>query len=84
MIAIVNYGMGNLRSVQKAFEHIGAKAAIAHRPEEIDAADRIVLPRRGRVWRCHAQSENGGIDRSHCKSHRGGPPRFWEYVWACN
>ncbi|MDE2831567.1 MAG: imidazole glycerol phosphate synthase subunit HisH, partial [Gemmatimonadota bacterium] len=26
MIAIVNYGMGNLRSVQKAFEHVGAKA----------------------------------------------------------
>lgn len=44
MIAIVNYGMGNLRSVQKAFEHIGAKAAIAHRPEEIETADRIVLP----------------------------------------
>ena len=44
MIAIVNYGMGNLRSVQKAFEHIGAKAAIVHRPEEIDNADRVVLP----------------------------------------
>lgn len=44
MIAIVNYGMGNLRSVQKAFEHIGAEAAIVHRPEEIDNADRIVLP----------------------------------------
>ena len=44
MIAIVDYGMGNLRSVQKAFEHIGAKAAIVHRPEEIDQADRVVLP----------------------------------------
>lgn len=44
MIAIVDYGMGNLRSVQKAFEHLGAKAAIVHRPEEIDHADRVVLP----------------------------------------
>lgn len=44
MIAIVDYGMGNLRSVQKAFEYLGAKAAIVHRPEEIDQADRVVLP----------------------------------------
>lgn len=44
MIAIVDYGMGNLRSVQKAFEHLGAKAAIVHLPEEIDNADRVVLP----------------------------------------
>ena len=44
MIAIVDYGMGNLRSVQKAFEHLGARAAIVHRPEEIDHADRVVLP----------------------------------------
>ena len=44
MIAIVNYGMGNLRSVQKAFEHVGAKAVIVDRPEDIDAAERVVLP----------------------------------------
>ena len=44
MIAIVNYGMGNLRSVQKAFEHVGAKAVIVDRSEDIDAAERVVLP----------------------------------------
>ena len=44
MIAVVNYGMGNLRSVQKAFEDVGAKAVIVDRPEDIDAADRVVLP----------------------------------------
>ena len=44
MIAIVNYGMGNLRSVQKAFEHVGTKAFIVDRPEDIDAAERVVLP----------------------------------------
>ena len=36
--------MGNLRSVQKAFEHIGAAAEIIHTPEEIRAAKRVVLP----------------------------------------
>ncbi len=44
MIAIVDYGMGNLRSVQKAFERVGARAVIANRPEDIDCAERVVLP----------------------------------------
>lgn len=44
MIAIVNYGMGNLRSVQKAFEHVGATAAIVDSPKEIEKAERVVLP----------------------------------------
>lgn len=44
MIAVVDYGMGNLRSVQKAFEYVGAKAVIVDSPEDIDAADRVVLP----------------------------------------
>ena len=42
--AIIDYGMGNLRSVQKAFERLGAEAAIVSRPEDLDAARRIVLP----------------------------------------
>ena len=43
-ICIVDYGMANLRSVQKAFEQVGFRAAIISRPEEIDSADKIVLP----------------------------------------
>jgi glutamine amidotransferase len=41
---IVDYGMGNLRSVQKAFEHIGVHAEISSVASEIAAADRVVLP----------------------------------------
>jgi len=44
MIAIIDYGMGNLRSVQKAFERIGANAQITQSPEEIQNAKRVVLP----------------------------------------
>ena len=44
MIAIVDYGMGNLRSVQKALEHVGADARIAKTPAELEGADKIVLP----------------------------------------
>jgi imidazole glycerol-phosphate synthase subunit HisH len=43
-IAIIDYGMANLRSVQKAFEAVGSHADIISRPEQIDRADKIVLP----------------------------------------
>lgn len=44
MITIVDYGMGNLRSVQKAFEKLGVDAQIVSRPEEIKQAGKLVLP----------------------------------------
>lgn len=43
-ISIIDYGMANLRSVQKGFEHVQAAAQVISRPEEIDQADKIVLP----------------------------------------
>jgi glutamine amidotransferase len=43
-IAIIDYGMANLRSVQKGFEQVGCSARIISRPEQIDAAEKIVLP----------------------------------------
>ena len=44
MIKIVDYGMGNLRSVQKAFEKIGAEAVIVTRPADVEGAQKLVLP----------------------------------------
>jgi glutamine amidotransferase len=44
MIAIVDYGMGNLRSVQKAFEKVGHRAAVTNDPAQIAAAAKVVLP----------------------------------------
>jgi glutamine amidotransferase len=43
-IGIIDYGMANLRSVQKAFETVGARAQIISTPDEIDHSDKIVLP----------------------------------------
>jgi glutamine amidotransferase len=43
-VAIVDYGMGNLHSVHKAFERLGVRARIVDRPEDVAAADRLVLP----------------------------------------
>ena len=44
MIAIIDYGMGNLRSVHKAFEAVGAKVQVTHLVGEILKADKVVLP----------------------------------------
>jgi glutamine amidotransferase len=43
-IAIVDYQMGNLRSVQKAFEKVGQEAVITSDPREVLAAEKVVLP----------------------------------------
>lgn len=43
-IAIVNYGMGNLRSVMNAFEFLGKSAYVANQPGEIQDAEKIILP----------------------------------------
>ncbi|MEK7817732.1 MAG: imidazole glycerol phosphate synthase subunit HisH, partial [Actinomycetota bacterium] len=44
MITIIDYGMGNLHSVQKAFEKVGADACVSSEPEDIGRAGAIVLP----------------------------------------
>ncbi len=44
MICIIDYGMGNLRSVQKALERVGYPAVVSSDPAQIGAADKLVLP----------------------------------------
>jgi glutamine amidotransferase len=52
VIAIIDYGMGNLRSVQKAFERIGCSTVVTSEPAKIEQADRIVLPGVGAFGAC--------------------------------
>jgi len=54
MIAVIDYGMGNLRSVQKALEFVGAKVILTHDPELILNADSVVLPGVGAFKDCMA------------------------------
>ena len=44
MIAIVDYGAGNLNSVKKAFDYLGAEVAVTNQPETLAVADKIVFP----------------------------------------
>ena len=52
MIAIVDYGIGNLRSIEKAFEAVGADVVRSDRPEDIRTADKVVLPGVGAFGAC--------------------------------
>ncbi|RFA24767.1 imidazole glycerol phosphate synthase subunit HisH [Alkalilimnicola ehrlichii] len=54
VIAVVDYGMGNLRSVRKALEHVGngAVVEVTSAPERILRADRVVLPGVGAIGDC--------------------------------
>ena len=62
-IAIVDYGMGNLRSVYQAFHHVApdANVVIAHTPEEIISAERVVLPGQGAMPDCMKHLEESGL-----------------------
>ncbi len=52
MIAIIDYDMGNLKSVSKAFERVGADVCVTRDPKKIQASDKIVLPGVGAFPKC--------------------------------
>ena len=54
MIAVIDYGMGNLRSVQKSLEFVGAKVIVTHDPDLILNANSVVLPGVGAFKDCMA------------------------------
>ena len=54
-IVVVDYGMGNLRSVHKALEHVGLSARVSSDPKDVETADKLVLPGVGAC--AHAMDE---------------------------
>ncbi|MHC1745599.1 MAG: imidazole glycerol phosphate synthase subunit HisH [Negativicutes bacterium] len=61
MIAIIDYGMGNLYSVEKALIKLGADASITSDPQIIAAADHVVLPGVGAFGDCMRNLEQSGL-----------------------
>ena len=61
MIGIVDYDIGNLRSVQKAFQHVGGEAAFVRTPEEIAKCDALVLPGVGAFGDCVRSLAKSGM-----------------------
>ncbi|HWF31903.1 MAG TPA: imidazole glycerol phosphate synthase subunit HisH [Solirubrobacteraceae bacterium] len=61
-IAVVDYGMGNRRSVEKALAHVGAEASVSCDPDELRAADGLVVPGVGAFPRAMHNLHELGLD----------------------
>jgi glutamine amidotransferase len=61
LVAVVDYGMGNVRSVAKALEAVGAEVCISSKPEDLRKAERIVLPGQGAFRDCIANLRASGL-----------------------
>jgi len=79
MIAIVDYGMGNLRSVEKGFLKVGVDARVTNRPEVIDRAAGVVLPGVGAFRDCMKELTNLKLTTAITKAIKKGTP----YLGIC-
>jgi glutamine amidotransferase len=61
MICVIDYGMGNLRSVSKALEKLGGEVIVSSRPEELARADKAVLPGVGAFGDGASELEKRGL-----------------------
>jgi glutamine amidotransferase len=73
-IAILDYGMGNLRSVEKALEHVGATATICNGVEAVRAADGLILPGVGAFPRAMERVCELGLDELIAERREAGVP----------
>ncbi len=73
-IAILDYGMGNLRSVEKALEHVGATAKISADPDEVRAVDGLILPGVGAFPRAMERIRERGLDEMIAERRGAGVP----------
>jgi glutamine amidotransferase len=78
-IVIIDYGMGNLRSVQKGFERFGFEAKITKEPNELKEAEAIVLPGVGAFRDCIKNLDQLGLIEALIQSIEDGKP----YLGIC-
>jgi len=75
-VAVVDYGMGNLRSVSQAVMHVargsGVDVIVTSRPDEVYAAERVVLPGQGAMPDCMRELRDSGLQEAvlHAAAHK--------------
>jgi glutamine amidotransferase len=62
LIAVLDYGIGNLRSAEKALQHVGAEARLVDEPSDVAGAAGVVLPGVGNFGECMAALRASGLD----------------------
>jgi glutamine amidotransferase len=74
MIAVVDYGIGNLRSAEKALQHVGADARLTTNESDIEVADAVVLPGVGNFGACMQALRDSGLAGVTLAAARDGRP----------
>lgn len=80
MIAIIDYGAGNLHSVKNALDFLGAKSIVTGDSETILNADKVILPGVGAFGDAMKCLEKADLLKR-LKLLQRAVNRFWEYVW---
>jgi glutamine amidotransferase len=75
-IAVLDYGIGNLRSAEKALQHVGAAARLVDHPTEVAAADAVVLPGVGAFGACARALHDSGLEDPARSAIESGVPFF--------
>lgn len=74
MIAVLDYGIGNLRSAEKALQHVGGDARLVTSPDEARGADAVVLPGVGAFGACMDALRSSGLDEVALEAADAGTP----------
>jgi len=74
MIAIIDYGAGNIRSIEKALEHVGAIVEVTNEPDTVNKAEAIVLPGVGSGGAAMSRMTERGLDDAIRKATQQGKP----------
>ena len=61
-LSIVNYGAGNIKSIQFAFQRLGYNAILTDNPEEIKASDKVIFPGVGEASSAMKMLQESGLD----------------------
>jgi glutamine amidotransferase len=73
-IALVDYGAGNLRSVENALREVGAQVVVTHDPDAVRRADRVVVPGQGSMPECAEAMRRSGVADALVETVRKGTP----------
>ena len=73
-IAVLDYGIGNLRSAEKALQHLGADAALTADPDAVRGARGVVLPGVGAFGACMRALRRSGLEAVACEAATDGRP----------
>ncbi len=75
-VAVLDYGIGNLRSAEKALQHVGAAAHLVTDPAEVESADAVVLPGVGAFGACARALGESGLEPAARAALSAGVPFF--------